>query len=321
MGRNHVDHADIVRFADERINLKRDDATDLRKQVWGLRDRLEAYLKDHPDFDLRRMLLAGSLAKGTALKSINDIDVAVYVSSEHAPEKVGELIDWLAVRLRTAFPNFKPEQVKPNKFSVTVSFIASGLNVDVVPILCDNDSDGKGYLVVRDTGETILTNIDWHLEFIRARKKANDIHYAQVVRLLKYWVRQRRAENEQFRFKSFMIELLVAHLADAGLTLNDYPEALAEIFNHIAVDSFNTPIAFSDYYDPKKCETTDHAIRIWDPVNHENNVAKLYTEEQRALIVQEALGAGDAIDSALRAQTKGETTRYWQKVLGTSFGA
>src|SRR5260370_41374033 len=107
MSRIHIDQADLVRFADERVNLKREDATEFREQVWRLRDRLEQFLKDHPDFELRKMLLSGSLAKGTALKSINDIDLACYVSSDKAPQTLSELSNWLAERLRKAFPNFK----------------------------------------------------------------------------------------------------------------------------------------------------------------------------------------------------------------------
>src|SRR4249920_1979882 len=104
MAREHVNHADLVRFADERVNLKRDDAQELRAQANRLRDKVEAYLSDHPDFELKKMLLSGSLAKGTALKSISDIDVACYVSSEAAPHEVGKLIDWLARKLEKAFP-------------------------------------------------------------------------------------------------------------------------------------------------------------------------------------------------------------------------
>lgn len=91
MGRQHVDHGDIARFADERVNLKRDDASELRAQANRLRDRLDSYLEENPHFELRKMLLSGSLAKGTALKSISDIDVACYVSSETAPHKIGAL--------------------------------------------------------------------------------------------------------------------------------------------------------------------------------------------------------------------------------------
>ena len=85
MSLQHVAHKDIAKFADERVNLKQEDARELREQVWRLRDKLEQYISDHPDFELRKMLLSGSLAKGTALKNINDIDVACYVSCDSAP--------------------------------------------------------------------------------------------------------------------------------------------------------------------------------------------------------------------------------------------
>ena len=321
MGRSHIDHADIVRFADERVNLKREDAKEMRDQVWRLRDRLESYLDEHPDFELRKILLSGSLAKGTALKALNDIDVACYVSSDTAPESVGDLINWLAEKLRSAFPNFKPEQVTPNTYSVTVCFVGTGLNVDVVPILYEGDPEWKGYLVSQDTGEKLLTSIPMHLDFIRRRKKANEIHFAQVVRLLKYWAKQRKLENDQFRFKSFMVELILAHLADQGLSLNDYPKALERFFTFIATDDFATTITFSDYYDPASCKKTTNPIRIWDPVNCENNVAKLYTAAQKEAIVDEALDAGDALSSAERAITKGETLRFWRRVFGPAFEA
>jgi tRNA nucleotidyltransferase (CCA-adding enzyme) len=321
MSREHIDHADIVRFADERVNLKREDAKEYREQVGRLRARLESYIGEHPDFELRKMLLSGSLAKGTALKTLNDVDVACYVSSDQAPASIPALISFLAERLRKAFPNFKPEQVKQNTFSVTVTFVGSGLRVDVVPILYEDDPGWKGHLISQDTGERLLTSIPMHLQFTRRRKDANQTDFAQIVRLLKYWVAQQKQERDGFRFKSFMVELLVAHLADGGLALQDYVEALAAIFAHLARDAFSTVIAFADYYDPASCQGDQQPIRMWDPVNCENNVAKLYTERQRSAIVEAAIDAGDAIDSALRAPTRGETLRYWRKVFGPSFGS
>ena len=54
------------------------------------------------------MLVSGSLAKGTALRSLNDIDVACYISGAEALNEVQALLDYLAERLRKAFPNFCP---------------------------------------------------------------------------------------------------------------------------------------------------------------------------------------------------------------------
>lgn len=319
MSRDHVGHADIVAFADERVNLKRDDAAELRAQANRLRERLEGYLAEHPDFALKKMLLSGSLAKGTALKSISDIDVACYVSSDNAPHKVSELIDWLAKRLEKAFANLKPEQIKRKTYSVAVNFIATGNEVDIVPILYAGDPQWRGDLISQDDGSTLMTSVPMHLEFIRKRKAANDKHYAQVVRLVKFWAGLRKQQDADFRFKSFMIELILAYLADQGTPLNDYPEALSAFFTFLATDAFKTTIAFPDYYNPKTCAVTTDPVRIWDPVNCENNVSRLYTSQNRDKIVEAALDAGDAIDAALYATTKSETVRYWQKVFGPSF--
>ena len=319
MSRDHVNHSAIVRFADERVNLKRDDATELRRQANMLRDKLETYLSQNPDFELSKMLLSGSLAKGTALKSISDIDVACYVASNSAPHRIVELIPWLAEKLRKAFPNFRPEQVEPKTYSVGVKFMTTGNEVDIVPILYEGDPQWRGNLVSQDTGEMLMTSVPMHLEFIRKRKAGNDRHFAQIVRLLKFWAQIRKQENESFRFKSFMIEMTVAYLADRGTTLNDYPEALQSIFTYLASDEFRTAIVFDDYYDLSSCAATSDPVRIWDPVNCQNNVANQYTVANRDMIVEAALEAGDAIDAALRAITKGESIRYWRKVFGSTF--
>ena len=120
MGRQHIDHDDIVQFAKDRVNLPKDKASEYRAQAGRLRDKLEGYLSEHPNFTLKKMLLSGSLAKGTALRSLNDIDVACYISGAEAPHEIKALLDYLAERLRKAFPNFNPDQVKPQTYSVCV---------------------------------------------------------------------------------------------------------------------------------------------------------------------------------------------------------
>ena len=321
MTREHVDHGDIAHFAADRVNLSRDRASEYRAQARRLRERLDAYLSEHPDFMLKKILMSGSLAKGTALSSLNDIDMGCYISGADTRTEVAELLSYLAERLRKAFPNFKPEQVTPQTYSVTVSFKGTGLDVDIVPILYDGDPDWYGHLVSQDDGTYLKTNIPFHLEFIRKRKRMQEQHFAQVVRLVKFWVRNVKQEREDFRFKSFMIELIMAYLCDQGCDFSDYPEALQHFFTYVARTAMGDPIIFSDYYSPSEVMTSNHPIRIFDPVNPENNVGKLYTEWQAEEICDVALDAGDSIDSALRAPTKGKTIYYWQKVFGPSFDA
>jgi hypothetical protein len=321
MARQHVDHKNIAQFAEVRVNLPREKAYEYRAQARRLREKLEGYLEEHPDFNLKKMMLSGSLAKGTALRSLNDIDVACYISGADAPREVSALLEYLAERLRTAFPNFSPDQVKPQTYSVTVSFRGSGLDVDVVPILYDGDPQWYGNLVSQDDGSFLKTSIPLHLEFTRKRKEAEVDHFAQVARLVKFWARNLKREREDFRFKSFMIELILSHLCDQGLDFSDYPEAMQHFFTYIGKTSLREKIVFADYYKPATVKPFSERVQIIDPVNAVNNVSRLYTDNQADAIVDAALDAGDAIDAALAAPTKQETIYYWQKVFGPSFQA
>ena len=319
MSRTHVDHRDIVRFAEEKVNLPKDKADEYRAQVRRLREKLEGYLGEHPDFALRKMLLSGSLAKGTALRSLNDIDVAVYITGSDAPHDLRGLLDYLAERLRKAYPNFRPDQVKPQTYSVTVSFQGSGLDVDVVPVLYAGDPEWRGNLVSQEDGSFLETSIPLHLEFTRKRKRKQETHFAQVVRLVKFWARRMKQERDGFRFKSFLIEMILAKLCDDGVDFSDYPEALQSFFTYIGRSNLRERIVFTDHYPASDAAKVKDPVQIFDPINCTNNVARLYTEAQADAIVEAALDAGDAIDAALAAPTKQLTVYYWQKVFGNAF--
>lgn len=319
MSREHVDHADIRQFAEDRVNLPKEWASEYRAQAQRLGERVQSYLNDHPTFSLKRMMVSGSLAKGTALRSLNDIDMAAYISGPDAPCETRALLEYLTERLRTAFPNFKPDQVQPQMYSVKVSFRTTELDVDVVPILYDGHPEWRGNLVSQEDGSFLETSIPLHLEFAKKRKRAQQTHFAQVVRLAKFWASIQKQERDGFRFKSFMVEMVLAHLSDQGLDFSDYPEALQHFFTYLARTGLREQIVFSDCYKPSAVETFDDRVRIIDPVNAGNNVARLYTDAHAEMIVDAALDAGDAIDAALAAPTKQETVRYWQKVFGPLF--
>jgi tRNA nucleotidyltransferase (CCA-adding enzyme) len=319
MGLVHISHVDISRFAKERVNLPPENAEAYRAQAQRLQDKLQAYVDEHPDFNLKRMVLSGSLAKGTALRSLNDIDVGCYLTGVDKSTDVAEIISFLVKKLQTAFPNFSPDQIKPQTYCVTVSFRGSGLDVDIVPILYYGDKSWYGDLVNQRDGSFLKTSIPRHIEFINKRKSENKKHFSQVVRLVKYWAKKQKTENQGFRFKSFMIELILAKLADRGMDFSDYPEALQHFFTYLASTNLSELIAFSDYFPESALLNYSDPIQIIDPVNFENNAASLYTKEEAKMISEAALDAGDAIDAALYATTKGKTIEYWQNIFGPSF--
>lgn len=315
-----IGHSEIADFAADNINLKREDAEEYREQVRLLRDKLDRYAADHPEHGLIKTLLSGSLAKGTALKTLNDIDVAFYVKGDKAPSKERELLEWLAQRIREAYPQMKPDQIKVNRHSVCVSYAVSGLNVDIVPVQYCGDPDDRGYLFPFDGGEPVLTSIPLHLKFIRLRKERYKDNFRQIIRLVKWWVKKQREKDDNFRLKSFMTELIVAHLADKGLDMADYPTALEKLFAYIVKTQLKTRISFTDYYAASALPApTGKAIEIFDPVNPTNNVAAIYDEAQRKRIVSAAQDALEAITEARFATTRGRAIECWKDVLGPSF--
>lgn len=325
MNETYVTHAEIASYAEDKINLPSNLAKIYRDQVKNLRDKLEKHIRDNPDFGLVKMLNSGSVAKGTALKTINDMDVAVYLKRPvDTEEKI--LLDWLMSRLKEAYSNLMLEQFScpQGAHCVTISFKSTGgtgLDVDVVPVIeDDNPDDDFGYLLAKDSGDRVLTNITYHLEFIQIRKDAQPHHFRQMVRLIKWWIKLQKAKDESFRFKSLMAELICAHLSDAGLDMSDYPNALLKFFVFIAQNEFKDVIYFDDYYcKDDLSKNIEGVVRIMDPVNPTNNVASKYSEIEKDKIVTAAKEAIDAISEARFATTKQRAIDRWKVIFGPTF--
>lgn len=316
-----VGHDEVHSFAEARVNLPTADAKRHREQVNGLRNRLETKIDSDPNYGLVKMLHAGSVAKGTALRTVNDLDVAVYVKASEAPATDPDLVPWLADRLAEANPGMGRDQFVENPHCVTVNFKGSGLNVDVVPVLYEGEPDDRGYLVRKNTGDRVLTSVRLHLDFVRSRKKKYGPDFAQLIRLSKWWKRTVANGDADFRFKSFMIELIWAHLADGGLALADYPTALERFFTYIVKTDLGEQVAFTDYVAAKDIPAHGGgAIEVLDPVNPDNNVAVRYGERDRVRIVDAAQNALSALGESRFATTKGRAVDCWQSVLGPAFG-
>ena len=316
-----IGHREIKDFAEDRVNLPATTATKHREQVNGLRDRLKRKIEADPHYGVVKMLHAGSVAKGTALRDVHDLDTAVYVKVAAAPDgSDGQLIHWLAERLFEANTNMTRDQFVENPHCVTVSFKGSGLDVDVVPVLYEGDDDDLGYLVRKQTGDRVLTSITLHLRFLRDRKSKYGPNFAELIRLTKWWRRTVTTRDENFRFKSFMIELLWAHLADHGLDLSDDTKALERFFAYIVKGEFEKQVSFTDFCTASELPARSNApVEVLDPVNAANNVAGLYYWSDRDRIVTAARKAFDAITEARWAPTKARAVERWQTVLGPTF--
>jgi tRNA nucleotidyltransferase (CCA-adding enzyme) len=321
MGDPYVLHQDIASYAEDKINIKRDDLIEYRAQVKRLEDNLAEYITEHPDYNMIKMLRAGSVAKGTALKTLQDMDVAVYIRKAADNSNESQLISWMVERLREAYKpkGVKPEQIQPSTHCATINFRGTGLSVDVSPVIYEGGEDDRGYLVTKE-GTRVLTSIPLHLQFIRKRKDKWPHHFRQVIRLVKWWIKEQKRLDDNFRFKSFMAEMICAHLSDTGLVFSNYITALEAFFVYIIKTELRERIAFTDTYGKDKLPaSTGAAIEIFDPVNPQNNVAVSYSNADRVRIVEAAKDALDSIHEAQYATTQQRAVDCWKRIFGPSF--
>ena len=303
------------------------------KDVRGYRGYADELIKalrklddNESDFSVEEARLSGSLAKGTSLKGASDIDIGCYIKDKSGRSKgindidakdAANFLERVVKKLQKAVPevNF----IELQEFSIKIEY--KGMDVDFVPILYNGDPDLYGEMRSKTSGKIVLTCIPRHIEFVQTRKDGNPIHYAQVIRLLKYWVKKREEEDEDFQFKSIMIELIVSYLLDKEkISFEDYTEALQNFFTYIIKSELKEKIFFNDYPNKRGKEYShSERVQIIDPIDCKNNVAMRYHEFEANKIISAAENAGDSIDAAYTAIDKNMELNYWREVFGNEF--
>lgn len=306
---------DIAGFLDERVNLKRDDVTAYRDQIRHLRERLTIYVNEHPDFALIKMLHFGSLAKATAISTLREVDVAVYLRPERlASRELHSVLSTLRDLLIQVYPQMETSQFVIDPPAVTINFRTSGLSVDVVPVIPNGKPDDRGHLALTYP-DWVETSIPLHLEFIRRRADSHP-RFRELVRLTKWW-RQERDVPVQ----SFLIELLWAHLFDVGVVPDDFHEAMLAFFAYIERTRMEERIVFADNYGPSEVKPMNDLVQVIDPVTPTNNVAAGVTRADRDAILHAAEAALDDVAAGSSAYSKGRGVACYQRVFGSAFAA
>jgi tRNA nucleotidyltransferase (CCA-adding enzyme) len=331
MPANHVNHSVLAAHAASKVNVPSDEASKRRSQVNHLRSRLEAHIAEHPDYDLVTLRAAGSTAKHTAIKRRksegSDADVAAYVRASsvggiEADER--GLLDWLQDRCIEVYGKTKDaEDFVVSEHAVGITMRGSGLKIDVAPVLYEGAADDCGYLITRQ-GDRVLTSVTLHLRFLRSRREAAGPNFRELIRLLKAWIREAKRQDDQLRCKSFLLELIVAHLWDTGwhgerLAVDNYPRAFEQVLSFIARTEMRQAIVFTDFYEVSAVPESWDAIQVWDPVNPENNVTRSYNDGDRQRVVKLATSALEDVAWATQAPTKGDANDAWRNIFGPGF--
>ena len=304
---------DFRAFLEDTVNVEQEVVRAYREQVRFLRERLEAHIAAHPDFDLLKLLHFGSLAKGTAISTLREVDLALYVRPDAAAGRtLSTVLETIRDLLIGVYPQMEPAQFEVDPPAVTIKFRTSGLEVDVVPVIPNGKPDDRGLLALRNP-DWVETSIPLHLDFIRKRSSRNP-HFRELVRLTKWW----RNEKE-VPLSSFLIELIWCHLSDTTAIPADHQEALLTFFAYLERSQLAERISFQDNYPVSALGACSDIVQIFDPVNAGNNVGASVSRADRDVILRRSEEALDLVASGSSAYSKGRGVQSYQLVFGSSF--
>jgi hypothetical protein len=304
-------------FVSKVLHLGQDKRKEFIKQVDYLIGRLTKKIDGNSSFNVKGFKKTGSLMKGTVLKPRGDngvdADIAVFLDvSEAEKGDVNKLHEIIRNLLIAVYPTKTPDDFQVQPRTLGIHFRDSGLDVDLVPVIPIEAEPGFGWQPSSQLGDPVKTNIQGQLDFIKNRRDV-DPRFRSLVRLLKKW----RNEREMDQFRSFSIELIVAHLFDQDGAASSLESGLQRFFLYVAQSGLKKPISFPELGEIDAFPTAP--VVILDPVNKDNNVTMRLTDSERSAIASEAEAAWTTLETASWKGAKGETLDLWKEIMGRSF--
>jgi hypothetical protein len=210
--------------------------------------------------------------------------------------------------LITLYPNKSVEDFEIQRKAATVTFVGSGLSVDIVPVIEDPKNANYGWQFDIHDGTRVQTCAPCQIKFVRDRKNV-DPDFRTLVRLGKKW----RNRIELKPLKSFAIELIMAHVLATNGKEGSIEKRFRDFLQYIAQSELKEVITF-----PENGTVTtifSDPVVILDPVCNTNNVASRISEGERKEIVAAALNAWE---TAHFASTEDDLD-LWKELFGPRF--
>lgn len=301
-----------VRYYDSNVlRLPKDKRETYNAQVDRLIAALRDSLKKQDKITIKRVVKAGSFAKHTILRKTSedavDVDVVFYISGEKVDEETfSSLSQKIYEALIKLYPNKAVEDFEIQRKAATVTFVGTGLDVDIVPVIENPNKEGYGWQFDRVDGSKTETCAPCQVKFVKDRKD-QDPDFRTLVRLAKRW--RTKAECP---LKSFHIELIMAHVLEVNGKEGSLEKRFRDFLLYIVESGLQDVIKFPE--NRTISEFTDPVV-ILDPVCDTNNVASRITEAEREEIVRIADGSWE---TANFASVEGDF-EIWKELFGRSF--
>ncbi|HTD08640.1 MAG TPA: CBASS oligonucleotide cyclase [Solirubrobacteraceae bacterium] len=308
--------AQLRTWDERRLRVGRKKRDELMKQAGNLISKLEIAIPEASAFAVVRFRRAGSLVKATALYPRGDTgidaDVAVYLDASGATDwdlaTVHATLREIAI---SVYPTRSPEDFWVQPHTMGMEFIASGLKVDLVPLIAIEGDAERGWMVDSYGQRAHLADIPGHIKYVRDLA-GEDSRYRPLVRMIKCW---RNEAELRKALGSFPIELILAEINANQGPAPTLEAGLQRFLLYVAQSSFAAPVLSGHTSAP----ATSDPVVILDPCDRENNVAAWITSSQRNDIVKAAEKSWETVALAAEVSGKGETEGYWREVFGSGF--
>lgn len=302
------------RYYDSNIlRLPTDKRTEYHGQVDRLIDELRKSVRDKTEIKITKVVKAGSFAKFTILRKTAydpvDVDVVFYISGKDVTkETLDSLSQTIYELLIKIYPTKSVEDFEIQRKAATVTFVGTGLSVDIVPVIEDEGRPGYGWQFDIHDGSKMQTCAPCQIQFVRNRKN-QDSDFRTLVRMAKKW----RNYAEIKPLKSFAIELIMAHVLAAQGKEGSIEQRFRNFLLYIAQSGLKDKISFPENTLP--LGSFSDPVVIIDPVYSLNNVTSRISEAERKEIVA---AAQEAWETANFASVENDNS-VWKEIFGPGF--
>lgn len=293
------------------LRLPKDKRETYNAQVDRLIAALKDSLKTQDKITITKVVKAGSFAKHTILRpnvqSPADVDVVFYISGQKVDEATfATLSQKIYDALIKLYPNKSVEDFEIQRKAAKVTFVGTGLEVDIVPVIENPNKENYGWQFDRVDGSKTETCAPCQVKFVKVRKE-EDPDFRTLVRLAKRW-----RTWKEVPLKSFHIELIMAHVLEINGTAGSLEKRFRDFLLYIAESGLKDVIKFPEN---KRAPLFSDPVVIIDPVCDTNNVASRITEEERKEIVQLA----DESWATAYFASVGDDLGVWKELFGKGF--
>lgn len=303
-----------LRYYDSNVlRLPADKRKEYHEQVDRLITELCKSIRNKTEIEITKVVKAGSFAKYTNLRRTAvdpvDVDVVFYISGKDANhETLQSLNDLIFDLLVKQYPTKSVEDFEIQRKAATVTFVGTGLSVDIVPVIEDPTRPGYGWQYDLTTGDRVETCAPGQIQFVSDRKNV-DADFRTLVRMAKKW----RNHNGIGKLKSFTIELIMAHVLDTQGSGGSIEQRFRNFLLYIAQSGLQEKISFPE-------NTLPHGqfgdpVVILDPVSSKNNVGSRLSEAER----REIVAAADAAWETASFAAAENDNEVWKEIFGPRF--